>query len=398
MFNIYHLLILLCLLVIASYGFNLLSLKTKLPAVLFLLITGMCLKILTNFFQIGNFQGQSLLELFGIVGLVLIVLEGSLELKINSAKIPLIRKAFLSAFGILLLTNFLIGFIIYYWFNTTFYHALVNALPLAVISSAIAIPSVSTLDSVKKEFIIYESTFSDILGIIVLDFLLHGSESSVSFFQFNINLILVIVLSVGSSLMLLWMLQQIKGHIKIFLILSVMMLIYAIAKLMHISSLLIVLVFGILLNNYSQLNWKWFRERMNFRILSNEIRGIRKITHESAFIIRTFFFVLLGFSVEINDLLHPKVVTVGLIITGILLFSRYLGLRFIGREHLFPEVLIAPRGLITILLFYSLPQQYLIPEFGKDIVVFVVITTSICMSIGLLFSPKYYVEAVEQQV
>ena len=48
-----------------------------------------------------------------------------------------------------------------------FIQALVYALPLSIMSSAIIIPSVANLSNYKKEFLIYESTFSDILGIMV---------------------------------------------------------------------------------------------------------------------------------------------------------------------------------------------------------------------------------------
>lgn len=395
----YYLLILLCTLVIGSYVFSIISRRLKLPAVLFLLTTGIGLKALTAHYGWIPFNWQPFLELFGIVGLVLIVLEGSLELKINREKLPLIRHAFLAALTVLLLTALLIGTVLWQWFATSFYTAFINGLPLAVISSAIAIPSVSNLDPLKKEFIVYESTFSDILGIMLFDFVLHSSELSAgSFLKFGVNLTLVAGLALGCSLLLLWLIQYIKTNVKIYLILSVMMLVYALGKLMHLSSLLIILVFGILMNNYSLIKLDRIRRYLNPRVLEKELRLLRHLTHESAFVIRTFFFVLLGFSIDIPALLHPSVILVGLTITGILFLSRYLCLRFITKVHLFPEVLIAPRGLITILLFYSLPESVMIPEFSKSIVIFVVITSSLCMSIGLLFSPSSYVRKMKEEL
>ena len=41
---------------------------------------------------------------------------------------------------------------------------------LAIISSAIAIPSAQSLDQKSREFIIYESSLSDIIGVIVFNF------------------------------------------------------------------------------------------------------------------------------------------------------------------------------------------------------------------------------------
>ena len=60
-----------------------------------------------------------------------------------------------------------------------FYHedpiiSLVYAVPLSIVSSAIVIPSVGSLMPEKKEFMIYEGTFSDILGIMFFYFLVEN--------------------------------------------------------------------------------------------------------------------------------------------------------------------------------------------------------------------------------
>ena len=51
-------------------------------------------------------------------------------------------------------------------FNLDFETSLLFTIPLSVLSSAIIIPSLEGLSEYKKEFMIYESTFSDILGIV----------------------------------------------------------------------------------------------------------------------------------------------------------------------------------------------------------------------------------------
>ena len=45
--------------------------------------------------------------------------------------------------------------------------SVIYAIPLSIISSAVAIPSASGLINKNKEFVVYESTFSDILGIMI---------------------------------------------------------------------------------------------------------------------------------------------------------------------------------------------------------------------------------------
>ena len=45
--------------------------------------------------------------------------------------------------------------------------SLLITIPLSILSSAILLPSIDSIEENKREFLIYESTFSDIVGIIV---------------------------------------------------------------------------------------------------------------------------------------------------------------------------------------------------------------------------------------
>ena len=53
---------------------------------------------------------------------------------------------------------------------------MIYAIPLSIMSSAIIIPSVGGLMGQKKEFMVYESTFSDILGIMFFYFMIESAE------------------------------------------------------------------------------------------------------------------------------------------------------------------------------------------------------------------------------
>ena len=86
-----------CLLLIIAYVFDLTSSKTKIPSVILLLILGWSIRQLsTRFgFQLPDFS--FILPVLGTIGLILIVLEGSLELKINKSKLGLIKTSFFGA-------------------------------------------------------------------------------------------------------------------------------------------------------------------------------------------------------------------------------------------------------------------------------------------------------------
>ena len=57
-----------------------------------------------------------------------------------------------------------------------------------------------------------------------------------------------------------------------------------------------------------------------------------------------------------------------------------------ARTHLFPELFIAPRGLITILLYFSIQKSngFTIPAFDTGLLLYPVLITSLIMTIGLL--------------
>ena len=89
----------LCVLILLAYLFDLSSSKTRIPSVILLLLLGWIIKQLTIFFAITIPDLSSLLPLLGTIGLILIVLEGSLELELNKSKLPMVRKAFFVSFS-----------------------------------------------------------------------------------------------------------------------------------------------------------------------------------------------------------------------------------------------------------------------------------------------------------
>ena len=68
--------------------------------------------------------------------------------------------------------------------------ALASAIPIGIISSAIAIPSAKNLLNNEKEFITYESSLSDIFGVIFFNFItLNDNIGSKTFGNFSLELL-----------------------------------------------------------------------------------------------------------------------------------------------------------------------------------------------------------------
>jgi len=383
----YDILILLSALVIFSYLFDLFAKRTRLPAVLLLLTVGMGLRLVADRWNVHIPGLGILLPTLGNIGLILIVFEGALDLTYAHSKRPLIRKAFLSALVIMLVTAGAITMLLYHALpGASWSVCLANSIPLSIISSAVAIPSAAGLRTDLKEFVIYESSFSDILGIILFNFLtVNGDLGSAAFGRLGAEIIGVLVMSAGFSMALLWLLGRIKHHVKFFLILAILVLVYAVGKQFHLSSLVVVLAFGIFLANADQLPFAWFRKRFLYADLDRDLGQFHTLARETAFLIRTFFFALFGFSVVIDQLRDRDAV---LLCGGLLALTYGVRALFLAalRLQVKPLVYLTPRGLISILLFLSLPPQFALPGVGIALLFLFVLATCLIMAMGLLAS------------
>lgn len=385
--NAYIFLIGLCIIIISSFFFGLLAKKTNIPSVILLILSGIGIGQLLSYFDIQP-EYFSTLEILGIVGLIMIVLEAALDLELDREKWPIIWKSFIVAFISLVATSFFIAFIIQLFMQgLELLPALIYSIPLSIMSSAIIIPSVSNITKIKREFLVYESTFSDIMGIMFFYLLLENvNVESAGYVAFLVssNILLTIVMSVVLSYALVYIMQYVRSEAKFFLFLAVLVLLYAVAKLFHFSSLLIILSFGLLLRNYKVFLFgklkKWFKPDAIDQVFDN----FKMITIETSFLIRTFFFVVFGMSMSLGTIASLWVWLIsGCILLGIYLI-RYLMYYGVVRKDIFPQIFIAPRGLISILLFYAIPEDFKLPDFESGVLLVIIIVTSIVMAWSLI--------------
>src|SRR5688572_17429637 len=163
-------LIIICSLVVLSYLFSIISRYIRIPSVLLLLFAGIGLRYLADASDFSIVFPARLVEVIGVIGLIMIVFEAGLDLKLERSKLKLIRNSFFSALIILIISCVLVSTILYYWLHEPLIKCIVYAIPLSIMSSSIVIPSLHPLTSAKKEFLIYEASFSDILGIMIFNY------------------------------------------------------------------------------------------------------------------------------------------------------------------------------------------------------------------------------------
>lgn len=388
----YTYIIIASLIVIVSYFFSHIAKRTSIPSVLMLISLGLIINYTLKFLGVPDLFLDTWLELLGIVGLIMIVLESALDLKLSKEKLPIIIKSFIAALIGLIVYVVLIAFVLQIFIpSIDFLNAMIYAMPLSIMSSAIVLPSVGTMIKEKKEFMIYESTFADILGIMIFYFLIGNVDAS-SFGEVSLvvigNIVLTIVFSFVSTYLLLYIFQKIKSDIKLFVFLAVLIALYATGKMFHMSALLIILVFGMVLENRELFLQGRLAKYYDQVAIKEVFKDFKVLTIETAFIVRTFFFVVFGMSISLASLFNMTVLQMSALILAIIYIVRYLILKIMLKKDIGLQVAIAPRGLISILLFYNIPEAFKIGDFESGIILFIVLATCIIMAISMVINKK----------
>ncbi|PIZ06449.1 MAG: sodium:proton antiporter, partial [Flavobacteriales bacterium CG_4_10_14_0_8_um_filter_32_5] len=294
----------ICALIIIAYLFDLTAPKTRIPSVILLLTSGWLAKQIVDFLGIKIPDLDVLLPIFGTIGLILIVLEGSLELEFKKSNYSLIRKSVISSLIQTVGLSFLLGYAFYYFGNYSYKDSLLNAIPLSIISSAIAIPSVRNISKSSKEFIIYESSLSDIFGVVFFDFIaLNETINVAAFGNFTLQILIILVISFIATIGLAYLLSKINNHTKFVPIIIIIITIYAVSKLFHLPALIFILLFGILLGNLDELKKIKGVEKVKPDKLNLEIIKFKEIVMEGTFLIRTIFFMLFGYLISTTEII-----------------------------------------------------------------------------------------------
>ena len=406
-----QILLLIPLLIIFSYLFDAFSRKTKFPSVLLLLGTGIIARAFADW---SGFGGSKILDdliaVLGTIGLILIVLEGALELQIKKENLGLLLKGFIAALVVLLLNIALVSQLIEALTGLNDHLSVLLAVPLSIISSAVAIPSATGLLEQDKEFVVFESTFSDILGILIFNYALGQYQkeeallASTPLINLGIQLIGIVALSLVIAFLLFQLLQRITHHVKFFLILALLILLYAIGKYLHLPALVTIFIFGLFLGNVSTFFPRILAQYLDPEKTKNELHEFHILTGESTFLVRTFFFLFFGFSITLDNFLSHDPYFYGLMILVVMFLARYAFFA-LSEFKVQPstKVFLSPRGLISILLFFQL-QDSNIPgldnqPINEKVLLIVIIFSMLIMIVGTLrkTSPELEEEAEEAE-
>ncbi len=377
-----------CSLLLIAYLFTITATNTKIPSVILLLLLGWGIKQITLFleFQLPDFSPT--LPVLATIGLILIVLEGSMELELNRSNVGLLLKSFIGALVPMAGLSILFAYFFQYLGGYSLRVSLINTIPLFIISSAIAIPSIRHLKPSSRDFLIYESSLSDILGVLFFNFVVINETIDLSSFSdFSLKLVLILVISIVATVGLLVLLKKIKHHIKFVPIILMVILIYSVLKVFHLPALIFILLFGLSLSNLEKF-WrsKWV-SRFKSDGLTIEIQKFKELTIEGAFLIRALFFILFGYLLETPEILNTDTLQWAALIVLSIFTLRIIQLK-LSKLPLDPLLFVAPRGLITILLFITIKPVNQIFYINNSLILQVILLSTLVMTFGLIFTKE----------
>jgi cell volume regulation protein A len=372
-------------LLLFAYFLGVAGRRYRLPAVVLLIASGMALRQILDPVGVELKWITPVVPMLGTIGLILIVLEGALDLAVTRKRIQLIAVSATSALLGFVVTLAAIATLLVAAFDITTADAILASIPFSVISSAVAIPSAAGLASEPREFVVYESSLSDIIGVLVFYAWLNADGSAR---DFAIDLFGGGAISLAVALLvapaIFFFLNRIDGHVRFLPLIAGIVFLYTAGKVVHLSPLVLVLGCGLLLNNPHLANWSRRLSAWRGDNYDQRLKEFKGLVAELTFAAKSFFFLLLGYWTNLEKMASWSAWGVATTVFVVVFASRALILRLLRQPDAAALTWIAPRGLITVLLFIAAADAGKLHEFSGGAVMLVVLATSAATALSRL--------------
>lgn len=347
-------------LLVVAFTANRLFSWTRVPDVIVLMAAGVVLGPVLHLAKPAQFV--EITHAFGTLALLLILFEGGLELNIRET-IRHFPGGFV--FGILSygLTFVMIGLVAHFGLRLSYLNSALVGAVLGCTSSTVILPVLQQLGTREpvKVVLLIESTLGDVLGVLTVGLLLDVRSGATTGGGDAMRALAVqILIPLGAAFVVGFAWSRLLPHLTDqrfwqVLTFAIVLLIYSVTESLHGNGLLAVLGFGLTLSNLpAQKNSVtesgfWFQPRIapHEKILS--------FHSELSFLVRTFFFVMIGVVVELSGLGLLWIVIPGIL--AAIFLSRWLAVQTsrwswsdVRPDERELMTWIFPRGLITIVL------------------------------------------------
>jgi cell volume regulation protein A len=369
--------------------------RTRIPDVILLIIIGIC---------VGPVFGLASPALFGVVGpvfttitLIIILFESGIALKLSSLRSALGGAMTLAPLYFFSSMAVVAGFVI--WLTDL---ELLPAFILGAIvgstSETVVIPLVRQI-RIREEtqaLLSVESSVNDVLSIVVTMALVEAymlgtfEIASVSGDLIASFLVALVFGIIGAFIwsILLNRIHAIKNTI--FTTPAFVFVLFGIVEIMGFSGAIAALAFGVTIGNIETIRFPIFKTlTVNEPVGLNETEKI--FFSEIAFLLKTFFFVYLGISLE---LISGWLIIVGLVLTIVAFLIRLPAVKLSVKKSMAPKdvsamAIMVPKGLAAVVLA-SIPLQQGITggEMIKNVVYGVVLFSIVITSFLVIFIEK----------
>lgn len=122
---------------------------------------------------------------------------------------------------------------------------------------------------------------------------------------------MIILVAVLLSLLVGYFIDKVTHHVKFVPILAFLMLAYGFGKYYHLSPLLLILIFGLILNNFVLLLRGPLVDLVNIVKMRTDMTQFKQLLAEAVFFARTFFFILFGYEADIYQMAGQETLMLG---------------------------------------------------------------------------------------
>jgi potassium/hydrogen antiporter len=411
--NLYAFFALLGALLVLAFLANRLVRFTHVPDVIILMATGVVIGPVLHWVNPDMFRGVT--HGFGSLALILILFEGGLDLKLKEVLRHFGSGFFLSLFSYVLTTAVIAAAcrasLHFAWMDSLLIGAVMGCL-----SSSVLLPVLQQVQ-LRREVsvtLLVEASLGDAFAVLAVTTLLEVASGGMAkpraiLWAMGSSLVLAIAAGVLAGVIWSYLLPVLSEerfwHVLTF---AAVLLVYSGVHLVHGNELISVLFFGVTLSNFPAVRKRlhfsedegsdWFNEtpiKGHGRRAEDQPNAQMLTFHgELAFLLRTFFFVLLGLLVDWKGL-RENILLALLCLVAILL-SRAVVVQA-GRlawptfTKLERELMVwlVPRGLITAVLgiqvFEARGQAF---EFLASLAVAVILLTNAVLLVGTVRARK----------
>lgn len=393
--------------------------RTGIPSVLFLMGFGV---LLGPVFHLAEPTAvMKLAPYFGTLALLIILFDGGINLHIMKvvSETPLALFYSLTVFSLTIVS--IMGFYVW-WMQGTWLHGLLLGSILGGTAAAIIIPVTSKMTSLRdpaKVLLSLDSAISEVF-VVVIALALMGAMKETGggtggiireiFHAFWDALMLSVLAGALWARLLAWLEGQALSYM---LTMAAILVLYYVAELIGANGAITILLFGLVLSNMEFLVGRMARpvrtligyELDQAKFVLDEF--LKRINEELSFLVRTFFYVLLGLILDFSALTTDIALTsLGLFVIAVVV--RGVATEILGRAtnawtfgERFVIASMFPRGVATAVMAFlpiatGIPDTDLFPTYALTVIVLGVIGMTIVLTIYQRWSPSDTVRPVPE--